>query len=440
MEINQKGLNAMSDEFRKNEHHFYKTAGRGCNYSLMEDAGVTLFSAVISPDSEGDRSARVMSAIQRLDVLLRRERMEGSVVGQTVFLRDIGDKLLMRRLLLEYYGDNLPVITYVPQTPCEDDDLFLFEVLAMKGNTRRVKIIRQGEQSVTVDIAGVSFGFFGELTPEAETDADGAFAQSIGAFDRMRVVMKENGFAVSDLLRTWLYQGGIVRPEGATQRYKELNRARTDFFRGVRFLEDFIPRGKSGILYPASTGIGADGLNIKMSGIALLTEVSDAKKTADGTDAPKQKIVTVPLENPGQTPAFDYGKVYSPESPKFSRAMAVVTGESCNVFISGTASIVDSETKFVGDPAAQTRQTIENIRALISAENLARHGIDGFDAGLENLAAVRVYVKRKEDYSTIRTICEEIFGGTPIIFTLADVCRDDLLVEIEGLAACRSTK
>ena len=418
----------MSDDFRKNEHHFYKTAFRGCNYSLMDNAGVTLFSAVISPDAEGDRQTRILSAIQRLDTLLQKERLEGSVIGQTVFLRDIGDKPLVRRLLLEYYGDNLPVITYVPQPPCDDDHLLLFEVLAMKGKTRKMKILRRGEQGVIVDVAGLSFGFFGDILPEAKPV--GAYARSLSAFTRMKSVMEENGFVVADLLRTWLYQGGIVQPEGTTQRYKELNRARTDFFEGTRFLENFIPTGKSGVIYPASTGIGASGIDITMSCIALLAE-------SGGANGSSKKIVTIPLENPGQTPAFDYGAVYSPQSPKFARAMAVVSENDCNIFISGTASIVDSETKFAGDPAAQTRQTIENIRALISAENLKRHGIPGFGAGLENLAAVRVYVKRKEDYSVIRAICEEIFGATPIIYTLADVCRDDLLVEIEGIAACR---
>ncbi len=52
-----------------------------------------------------------------------------------------------------------------------------------------------------------------------------------------------------------------------------------------------------------------------------------------------------PLENPLQTPAFDYPQSYSAKSPKFSRAMAMRIGDHVTTWISGTASIVNSETR-----------------------------------------------------------------------------------------------
>ena len=83
-------------------------------------------------------------------------------------------------------------------------------------------------------------------------------------------------------------------------------------------------------------------------------------------------------------------------SPKFARAMAVTAGETAEIFISGTASITGSDTRFAGDMAEQTRQTLDNIEALISAENFARHGLPGWGATLGDLALARVYVKRGE--------------------------------------------
>ena len=62
---------------------------------------------------------------------------------------------------------------------------------------------------------------------------------------------------------------------------------------------------------------------------------------------------------------------------KFSRAMALSCGTYATIFISGTASITDSETRHVGDAAAQTDETLDNIAALISEENLCRHGLPG---------------------------------------------------------------
>ena len=47
------------------------------------------------------------------------------------------------------------------------------------------------------------------------------------------------------------------------------------------------------------------------------------------------------------------------------------------IFISGTASITDSETRHIDDAAAQTDETLNNIEALIGEENLGRHGLPG---------------------------------------------------------------
>lgn len=409
----------MREKDLDNGHYFFKTTGLGCSYSLCDD-GVIHFDGVISPAGGRDVQAQACSAIERLDSLLRRERLEGCVTAHTVFLREIGDFCEVRRLLRDYYGDHLPALTFVPQKPCDESLALLFEVRAMKGNPGRIRIRRLSEHAVSIDAQGISLGFFGGLVPS--DDVSGAYNESISAMERLKAELKSAGYGVSDLLRTWIYQGSIVRPEGKTQRYKEFNRARTDFFEGVRFLTEFVPSTVPGTVYPASTGIGADGLGVTLATLALKTDRKDVR--------------AVPLENPDQTSAFDYEAAYSPQSPKFSRAMALATDDRCTVYISGTASIVDSETKHIGDPAAQTRQTLENIRRLIDRENLARHGIDGFDAGIENLTSARVYVKRPAHYQAIREICEKLLGSTPIIYTHSDVCRDELLVEIEGIAAC----
>ena len=157
-----------------------------------------------------------------------------------------------------------------------------------------------------------------------------------------------------------------------------------------------------------------------MSAIALATDRKD--------------IVAVPLENPRQTSAFDYAEHYSPKTPKFCRAMALSCGNYATIFISGTASITNSETRHVGDAVAQTHETLDNIAALISEENLCHHGLPGLGTSLEGLGLVRVYIKREEDYANVRAACEKRLGELPTIYAMADVCRPDLLVEIEGIA------
>jgi enamine deaminase RidA (YjgF/YER057c/UK114 family) len=107
------------------------------------------------------------------------------------------------------------------------------------------------------------------------------------------------------------------------------------------------------------------------------------------------------------------------------------------LFISGTASITQSETRHPGEVVAQTNETIENIAALISEENLSRHGLPGRGAKLHDLSVARVYVKRPEDYPAVRLVCAKRLAGVPINYLVADVCRPDLLVEIEGIAFSR---
>ncbi len=87
----------------------------------------------------------------------------------------------------------------------------------------------------------------------------------------------------------------------------------------------------------------------------------------------------------------------------------------------------------------QTHETLENIAELISERNLARHGLAGRGTTLQGLAVARVYIKHLTDYLAVRRVCEERLPGVPLTFVVADVCRTDLLVEIEGIALSSET-
>jgi enamine deaminase RidA (YjgF/YER057c/UK114 family) len=145
----------------------------------------------------------------------------------------------------------------------------------------------------------------------------------------------------------------------------------------------------------------------------------------------------LPLENPQQTPAYAYDSKYSSQSPKFSRAVALGLGDYVTTWVSGTASIVNAESRHLGDPERQTEQTIDNIERLIAPENFAQHGLKGAGASLHDLAKVRVYVKRAEDLAKCRAVCQRRFGAVPAIYAVAGICRPELLVEIEGVAFSR---
>jgi len=337
---------------------------------------------------------------------------------QTVFLKDAGDKPECERLFAEFAGANLPVTNYVLQPPCCGAALAL-EAWAIGGKS--VKVEHFGPKTLAVAYDGVRWVYCAGVEPAASLG--GVYPQTLDVLGNMRAALKRAGSSFERVVRTWFYLGDITEPEAGDQRYQELNRARTDFYRDIRFhcssLTPAAPRG----VYPASTGIGMAGRGLVASCLALETQRDD--------------VFLMPLENPQQTPAYAYHPKYSPESPKFSRAVALGLGDYVTTWVSGTASIVNSESCHLGDPGKQTEQTIDNIERLISAENFMQHGLKGAGASLHDLAKVRVYVKRPEDLAKCRAVCERRFGAVPAIYAVAGVCRPELLVEIEGVAFSR---
>jgi enamine deaminase RidA (YjgF/YER057c/UK114 family) len=281
-----------------------------------------------------------------------------------------------------------------------------------------VQLQRHSEQLVIARHDGIEWFFCGlGDSCMRETDACGGAAAALA---QIRGLLRGAGADFGQVVRTWLYLGGIVAEEGRVQRYQELNRARDEFYRDITFLRTLAPPRGNRTAYPASTGIGMGGRGVSAGAIAV----------GNG----REDLTATPLENPRQTAAYDYRAAYSPNAPRFSRAMAVRCGGQAMIFISGTASITRSETRHPQDPVAQTEETLDNIEALIAEDNLAGHGLPGFGARLADLASARVYVKRQEDYPRIRAACEKRWGELPAVYVAADVCRPDLLVEIEGIA------
>jgi chorismate lyase/3-hydroxybenzoate synthase len=136
------------------------------------------------------------------------------------------------------------------------------------------------------------------------------------------------------------------------------------------------------------------------------------------------------IENPRQVSAYRYPAQYGPRSPAFSRATVLGEGDEATLFISGTASIVGHRTLHAGDPAAQTRETLSNIEALL-AEAARRCGMPAL--GLEALK-YKVYVRDPQELPVIKAELDAALGPrASLLFLKADICRRDLAVEIEAV-------
>lgn len=222
-------------------------------------------------------------------------------------------------------------------------------------------------------------------------------------------------FALMDTLgypymyRFWNYMADINGVSHGLERYRQFNVGRKNAFLacGREVAEQL----------PAACALGlADGAFT----IAFLV----------GRKAP------VAIENPRQVSAYEYPAEYGPRTPSFSRATLLCTElhreQDALLFISGTASIVGHQTLHPLDVVAQTRETIANLEAVIAEANRVL-GQQKFN--FQNMF-FRVYLRHVADLDVVRDEMQRHIGGTlKAVFVQADICRQELLLEIEATAA-----
>ena len=244
--------------------------------------------------------------------------------------------------------------------------------------------------------------------------------QASSAFEKMKLILSLEEFSFDHLIRQWNYIPEILKthPENGRlyQNYQLFNDIR-QYYYGIY---------KRNSIYPAATGIGMDCGPVTIDFIAVKQN---------------ENTLIAGLSNPNQINAFSYGQDVlvgsamneneNKKAPLFERAKYIGAKENALVFISGTASITGEKTIGLDDIKEQTQVTIKNISDLTSGDNIQSVGTK---ISKKDYTYLRVYVKQEDDFDSVRKICKEKYGDMPILFIKADICRDNLLVEIEGEA------
>jgi enamine deaminase RidA (YjgF/YER057c/UK114 family) len=226
-------------------------------------------------------------------------------------------------------------------------------------------------------------------------------SQAQRLFAKTARLLKEQGATYRDVARTWFYLSDIL------SWYPEFNQTRNAAYRGFGLLPG-TDGGPSRL--PASTGIQGEvpsGAAVAMDILAVV-----------GSQESRPEVVQ--LSSPGQPDAFTYGSA-------FSRGALIRQPGVSLIQVSGTAAIDErGASLYPGDVRAQIDCTFDKIAALIGQEG----------ATLADIAAASVFVKSPEDARVYQErATARGLENLPAVVMVADVCRDELLFEMDAEVA-----
>lgn len=308
---------------------------------------------------------------------------------------------VLRSTVKEFFPSNRPLVSYIAQRPGTDslaaEATYLADSNAAIERHENFILLSHGEHKEIIT---------GGIVPHDISIS--AYEQSTEIFAAIGEILSANGFLPNDIYRQWNYIQYITAQNDGSQNYQEFNDARSIFYSGCQW-----PGG-----YPAATGIGT-------SAGGVMVELFAAK----GCNTPNK-----PIDNPLQIAAHNYsqqvldGKAIEElkelTTPKFERARLV--GDT--IFISGTAAIKGENSNFSKDAVEQTAETMEVMDRLVSRENIPAPNNGS------RYSFLRIYVKREETIPAVAAYMDTHYPAVPKHYLVADVCRPELLVEIEGIA------
>lgn len=213
----------------------------------------------------------------------------------------------------------------------------------------------------------------------------------------------------SRLVKIWNYFNEINSGDGDSEKYRQFSYGRAEAFQDMGIRDEESPTG---------TAIGTQA-----GGLTLIALASDHHYC--------------PVENPRQTSAFSYPRIYGPKSPKFSRG-GFVSSENHQLFlISGTASVVGHESNFPYNTRLQTDETIKNLAHLCEAISDMESAEARFT--MDEPSVLRIYLKDPDDYRVVKAKVDEHLNTSErnVTYLHGTICRRELTVEIDGVKVVR---
>lgn len=286
--------------------------------------------------------------------------------------------------------DGPPVLLAVPEGP--QGPLAGVQIHAVRA-AQPPKVLRCGKNACGRTVRAGGYHYVA-LSGLAAVEAGAAPAQARAIFEKAEAALHRAGGNMFCVARTWLWLADIL------SWYGEFNCVRTGFFTEKGLLDGDPAHSR----LPASTGIGVRPAGAARCALDVIAVIGAEADIEHFRAAGKQQC------------AYNYGSA-------FSRAARATTPAGKTVYVSGTAAIDEAgKTQHVGDAAGQIKVTIDNVRAAF--ENLGCT-----DADVVHAIA---YSKAPEVENVFREGWADL--GWPCISVIGDICRDDLLFEVEATA------
>lgn len=259
--------------------------------------------------------------------------------------------------------------------------------------------VRRRGASGSITFVETADSILGAIRRDAQAVVDEV---TLDAYREMVGFVREAGYP--HFLRIWNHLARINEEDRGLERYRRFSIGRHEAFReaGYLFENDL----------PAASAVGSHD-----DALTIYFVASNRKPVA--------------IENRRQISAFAYPPQYGPKSPSFSRASIVDWGNRSQLFLSGTASIVGHESVHIDDVSKQLGETFRNIDELLARASTTSAKL----FTRETMTSMKVYVRRAADVSLIEDSISAMLPDLPVVYVEADICRKELLLEIEAIAA-----
>ena len=281
-----------------------------------------------------------------------------------------------------------PQVLWLQGDACQSGEILSTQATAVSGLDIDEVVFNGQTVGVTYETEHARYCRLNGLTPDDLHASREEQTKSL--LENTQKALQGKGFQFNDTVRTWCYLDHLC------QWYDEFNRERTAFYEKQGVFDKMVP---------ASTGIGA----ANASGAAIAVSLLAVQPKND-----KMTIETV--SSPLQKSPIDYGSA-------FSRALELSLPTHRTLYISGTASVDKSgKTVYADDPEKQISQTMRVIEALLQSRGMDWHDL------FRGIA----YFKNMDHRPLFDAYCQDKkIADFPLAISHADICRDDLLFEIE---------